>query len=59
MTFALGRTLDYRDMPAVRAIVHRAAEDGYRFESIVLGVVSSDAFLKREASNGLLQASLE
>ncbi len=59
MTFALGRTLDHRDMPAVRDIVRRAAQDGYRFEAIVLGVVSSDAFLKREASDGLLQASLE
>jgi Protein of unknown function (DUF1588)/Protein of unknown function (DUF1585)/Protein of unknown function (DUF1592) len=58
MTFALGRSLDYRDMPAVRAIVRQAAADDYRFESIVLGIVSSDAFRKRE-SEGLIQASLE
>ena len=37
------------DMPTVRRIVRRAAADDYRFESIVLGVVSSDAFRKREA----------
>ncbi len=32
MTFALGRSLDYRDMPSVRAIVRDAAADDYRFE---------------------------
>ena len=57
-TFALGRSTDYRDMPTVRAIVRRAEQDDYRFESIVLGIVSSDAFRKREAA-GLQQASLE
>jgi hypothetical protein len=49
LTYALGRSIDYRDMPAVRKIVHSAKADNYRFESIVLGVVSSDAFRKREA----------
>jgi mono/diheme cytochrome c family protein len=46
--YALGRRLDYRDMPRVRKIVHGAAADDYRFKSIVLGVVSSEAFRKRE-----------
>jgi mono/diheme cytochrome c family protein len=49
MTYALGRSLDYRDMPTVRRIVRQAAADEYRFKSIVLGVISSDAFRKREA----------
>ena len=48
MTFALGRSLDYRDMPAVRAIVSEAANDDYRFEAIVRGIVSSSAFRERE-----------
>jgi hypothetical protein len=48
LTYALGRSLDYRDMPTVRRIVRNAASDNYRFQSIVLGVVSSDAFRKRE-----------
>jgi hypothetical protein len=51
LAFALGRGIDYRDMPAVRKIVHGAKTDNYRFESIVLGVVSSDAFRKRETAN--------
>jgi hypothetical protein len=49
LTYALGRSLDYRDMPTVRRIVRQAARDDYRFKSIVLGVISSDAFRKREA----------
>jgi hypothetical protein len=52
MTYALGRSLDYRDMPTVRHIVRQAAADDFRFKSIVLGVVSSDAFRKREADGG-------
>jgi hypothetical protein len=48
MTFALGRQTDWRDMPTVRAIVREAANDDYRFESLVLGIVSSDQFRKRE-----------
>jgi hypothetical protein len=49
LTYGLGRSLDYRDMPTVRDIVRRAAQDDYRFESIVLGIISSDAFRRREA----------
>jgi hypothetical protein len=48
LTYALGRSLDYRDMPTVRRIVRQAAADDYRFKSIVLGVIASDAFRKRE-----------
>jgi hypothetical protein len=48
MTYALGRTLDYRDMPTVRRIVRQSATDNFSFRSIVLGIVSSDAFRKRE-----------
>jgi mono/diheme cytochrome c family protein len=48
LTYALGRSLDYRDMPTVRRIVRQAGADDYRFKSIVLGVVSSDAFRKKE-----------
>jgi hypothetical protein len=46
-TYALGRPVQYFDMPAVRAVVHRAAENDYRFSSLILGVVSSDAFQMR------------
>jgi hypothetical protein len=44
MTYALGRTLDYQDMPRVRAIVRAAAADNYRFESLVMNIVTSHEF---------------
>jgi hypothetical protein len=56
--YALGRSLHYRDMPTVREIVSEAESDDYRFESIVLGIVSSDAFRKREAAS-LSMAAVE
>jgi Protein of unknown function (DUF1592)/Protein of unknown function (DUF1588)/Protein of unknown function (DUF1585)/Protein of unknown function (DUF1587)/Protein of unknown function (DUF1595) len=53
LTYALGRPVQYFDMPTVRAVVRRAAQNDYRFSSLVLGVVSSDAFqmkMKRSTS---------
>jgi hypothetical protein len=50
LTYALGRGLDYRDMPAVRAIVREAARDNYRFSSLILGVVNSVPFQMRTAA---------
>jgi hypothetical protein len=47
MTYAVGRPMEFGDMPSVRAIAHGAAAQNYKFESIVLGVVESDAFRKR------------
>jgi mono/diheme cytochrome c family protein len=44
MTYALGRGLEYYDMPTVRKIVRDAAADNYRFSSIVLGIVRSAPF---------------
>ena len=44
MMYALGRELEYFDMPQVRAIVRRAAKDDYRLSAIVAGVVTSEAF---------------
>lgn len=49
MTYALGRGLTAKDMPAVRAIGRRAAADGYRIQAIVRGIVASDAFTSRKA----------
>ncbi len=47
MTYALGRPLRAQDMPAVRQIVRDAAREDYRLESLVQGIVTSDAFRKR------------
>jgi hypothetical protein len=47
MTYALGREVDYRDMPTARRIVGVAAKEGNTFESIVYNVVMSNAFQMR------------
>ena len=47
MTYAVGRPVDFNDMPSVRRIVHDAKSQNSTFESIVLGVVNSDAFRRR------------
>jgi hypothetical protein len=47
MTYAVGRHIDHHDMPAVRAIVRQAKTEGLTFESLLWGVVDSDAFRRR------------
>ena len=47
MRFALGRSLEYYDMPEVRAIVRAAREDDYRWSSVILGVIESAPFQMR------------
>ena len=47
MTYALGRGVEAHDMPAIRKIVREAEAGGYRWSSIVLGVVDSTPFLMR------------
>jgi cytochrome c551/c552 len=44
MIYALGRGTEYYDMPLVRAIVHDAERNNYKFSSLVLGVVKSEPF---------------
>jgi len=48
MTYALGRSVDYYDMPTVRQIVRDAARDNYRFSSLVMGIVKSAPFQMRK-----------
>ena len=50
MIYALGRGLDYRDMPTVRAILRDASHDRYRFSDLILGVVHSAPFQLRTAA---------
>jgi hypothetical protein len=49
LTYALGRSLQYYDMPTVRAIVRDAARNDYRFSALVIGVVNSTPFEMRKA----------
>ena len=57
MTYALDRSVEYYDMPVVRAIVRDAARDNYRFSSIVMGIVRSAPFQMSKASSSELPAS--
>jgi hypothetical protein len=44
LIYALGRGVEYADMPLVRSIVRDASASNYRFSSIVMGIVKSNAF---------------
>jgi hypothetical protein len=44
MAYALGRRVEYFDMPAIRKIVRDAAKNEYRMSSVILGVAESAAF---------------
>lgn len=52
MIYALGRGLEYYDMPAVRSVVKGASTGGYRFSDVVMGVVRSVPFQMRRAPDG-------
>jgi hypothetical protein len=47
LTYALGRGLEYYDMPAIRKIVRSSAVDRYRFSSLVVGIATSTPFRMR------------
>ena len=49
MAYALGREIDYRDQPTVRAIAAEAEENEYRVSSFIVPVVMSDAFRMKQA----------
>jgi hypothetical protein len=49
LTFALGRGVEYYDAPAVRKIVSDAEKEGYRFSSLIVGIVKSVPFQMRRA----------
>ncbi len=49
MTYALGRGLEYYDMPTVRRIVRDAADEDHRWSSIILGIVRSAPFQMRRS----------
>jgi hypothetical protein len=47
MTFALGRGVEYYDMPVVRSIVRDAEKNNNRFSSILMGIIKSAPFQMR------------
>ena len=57
LTYAMGRTRDYYDMPTVRRIVRETAAKNFRFSAIVEAVVKTDQFRMRRAPQAVLSAS--
>ncbi len=47
LTYALGRGLEPSDMPVVRRIVKKAAQNNYQLSTVVLGIVESAPFQMR------------
>ena len=50
LTYALGRGLEYYDMPAVRKIVRQASRNEYRASSLILGVDRQSSLSDAEAA---------
>jgi len=48
MAYALGRRVEYYDMPTVRKIVKEAETNEYRLSSFIKGVVNSEAFKMKQ-----------
>lgn len=53
LTYALGRGVQYYDMPAVRGIVKAARDRDYRFSALVLAIAESTPFEMRMKTSGL------
>jgi hypothetical protein len=59
MTYALGRGVEYQDMPMVRSIVRDAAASKFKFSSIVLGIVKSAPFQMNAKATVLAQRAAQ
>lgn len=44
MTYALGRGVEAHDQPEIRRIIRAAAQDDYRIQRIILGILNSESF---------------
>ena len=51
LAYALGRVVDFRDMPVVRSIAREASTNNHRFSSFILGIVRSAPFQMRRAED--------
>jgi Protein of unknown function (DUF1592)/Protein of unknown function (DUF1588)/Protein of unknown function (DUF1587)/Protein of unknown function (DUF1585)/Protein of unknown function (DUF1595) len=65
LTYALGRGIEPADMPVVRRVVRKAAQNDYRVASIIMGIVESAPFQMRtklepaETVNSVARAKVE
>ena len=49
MIYALGRGVEYYDMPSIRQIARDAQANDYRFSTLLMGVVNSEPFQMRRS----------
>ena len=49
LAYAIGRPTQYFDQPTIRAVVGAAEANDYKMSSLVMGIVKSDVFQKRQA----------
>jgi hypothetical protein len=47
LTYALGRAIDYQDMPTVRGIVRTSTQQNFRFKDLIMDIVTSAPFQMR------------
>jgi uncharacterized protein DUF1592/uncharacterized protein DUF1588/uncharacterized protein DUF1587/uncharacterized protein DUF1585/uncharacterized protein DUF1595 len=52
LTYALGRGVEYDDMPTVRKIVRTSANDNYKLKSLIEAITASDVFQMNVAPGG-------
>ena len=52
LAYAIGRGIEYYDLPAVRAIAKDAAPDDHRWSSIIMGIVRSTPFSMSSSASG-------
>jgi hypothetical protein len=52
LTYALGRGIEYEDMPLVRKVKAEAEKEDFRFHALVSAVVNSEAFLNNVKVRG-------
>lgn len=57
LTYAMGRTREYYDMPTIRKIVRDTAAKDYKFSAIVEAVVNTDQFRMRRVPQAVLASN--
>jgi hypothetical protein len=50
-TYALGRGVEYYDMPAIRGVLREAEADDYRWSTLILAIINSEPFQMRRAAS--------
>ncbi len=57
LSYAIGRPTEYYDQPTIRAIAKSSEAEKYPMQSLIMGVVKSDAFQMRRAETATEQAT--